>query len=815
MTTPLDGSAAAWSLRKIVLIAVAYFLAGRLALLLAIPPGYAAPVWPAAGLALVGVLFWGRSCWPGVLLGSFAVNLSIAFDAGTLTSTVLSLTAAAGIAVGAVLQALVGAALVRRFVGWPSLMATPRDIGLLLLLGGPVACVISAGWGPGVLWAHGLIDASQLPFSVFTWWVGDAIGVLSVVPLVAIWTSREPTAIRRRLFASLPLAVALALAGALFLVVTRHERQQIEFGFQRGTDQMLQSVRDGIGAHLETLRSLRSLYYASEDVTPDELRIFVDPSLKRDAAIRAFTWSARVLDEQRSEFEAEARSSIGPTFRITEAGEQATLVPAARRREYVVIRHHEPSEGNERAQGYDLYSEPTRASALRQASASGEPVATPRLTLIQEPGNRSGIIIYLPVYEGGRMPEATGERWGRVRGFVAAILDAPRLLSESLTRVGRLGIEVELRDMSAPKGSQLLASSAAPSAEGSGEPPSPSLQVTTELPIEQWRWTLRFWSAPRYLEERWGWRPWAALISGLLVTGLIGAFLLIVTGRALLVEELVRVRTEDLRVTQLKLVQRNEETRTVYHTVSHELKTPLASTREFVAIVLDGIAGPLTADQREYLTLAKDGIDQMARLVEDLTDVARLETGKITLELRPMHVGPVIERVVLSLRSLALEAGLQVALETGPDCPEAQVDERRLAQIVRNLLANATKFTAGGGRIDLWVGRDPQSPACVRVVVRDTGQGIPAANLERVFDRLYQIREGDATALTAGMGLGLHICRELVRLHGGRIWVESKVGVGSVFSFTLVAVDPPASAGGRRAPDYGGGRAQEDPHHRG
>ena len=221
-----------------------------------------------------------------------------------------------------------------------------------------------------------------------------------------------------------------------------------------------------------------------------------------------------------------------------------------------------------------------------------------------------------------------------------------------------------------------------------------------------------------------------------------------------------------------------------YHTLSHELKTPLTSAREFIAIVLDGLAGGLNETQKEYLRISMDSCNQLRICLNDLLDATRLETGKLSIDLKPASLGAVAQRVVSALRPAA--AGKRIALEceVEPDLALVCLDENRITQVITNLVNNALKFTEADGRIVVHVGMSPGQPEAIELSVSDTGCGIPPEQLGRIFDRLYQIKSGDATT-DQGIGLGLYICRELVRLHGGEISVDSDIGAGSTFTFTL------------------------------
>jgi CheY-like chemotaxis protein len=192
----------------------------------------------------------------------------------------------------------------------------------------------------------------------------------------------------------------------------------------------------------------------------------------------------------------------------------------------------------------------------------------------------------------------------------------------------------------------------------------------------------------------------------------------------------------------------------------------------------------LNETQREYLGIAMESCNQLRVCINDLLDATRLETGKLSMDLKLVALGGVVQRVVTTLGPAAEGKAIQLACEVDADLPQSLLDERRISQVVTNLLNNALKFTSAGGQIQVRVGRAEDKPGSLQVSVRDSGRGIPAEQCDRIFDRLYQIRSGDATT-EQGVGLGLYISRELVRLHGGDIHVESEIGVGSTFTFTL------------------------------
>jgi diguanylate cyclase (GGDEF)-like protein/PAS domain S-box-containing protein len=215
-----------WLVRSL-LLATAYYVVGRVALLLAIPPGYATAVWPAAGVALAGLLAFGARAWPGVLLASFFINLPTALANGEAGLSWQPAMLALTLGAGASLQALAGAWLVRRVVGYPVALAGQMQVGTLLVLGGPVACIASASIGVSSLWLAGAIASADVAFSWWTWWVGDSIGVLVFMPLFLAWTARPESLSRReKWFISAAIVVLLIVVTGMFVQVRALEQQR-------------------------------------------------------------------------------------------------------------------------------------------------------------------------------------------------------------------------------------------------------------------------------------------------------------------------------------------------------------------------------------------------------------------------------------------------------------------------------------------------------------------------------------------------------------------------------------------------------------
>jgi signal transduction histidine kinase len=218
--------------------------------------------------------------------------------------------------------------------------------------------------------------------------------------------------------------------------------------------------------------------------------------------------------------------------------------------------------------------------------------------------------------------------------------------------------------------------------------------------------------------------------------------------------------------------------------VSHELRTPLTCIHQFVTILLDGLAGAVLPEQKEHLGTILRSANQLHTMIGDLLEATRAESGKLRNEPRCIAIGDVIHQAVAMLQATAQEK--QIGLEIGADTkvPLVLADPERVIQILTNLIDNALKFTPAEGSVMVKACLVDHDPEFLYVSVIDTGRGISPESRALIFERLYQ----DPNAIDnsrKGLGLGLYIVQELVKLNGGRIWVESQLAHGSIFSFTL------------------------------
>ena len=215
--------------------------------------------------------------------------------------------------------------------------------------------------------------------------------------------------------------------------------------------------------------------------------------------------------------------------------------------------------------------------------------------------------------------------------------------------------------------------------------------------------------------------------------------------------------------------------------MSHELRTPLNAVIGFSEVLQEQMFGELNDKQKEYVHDIHASGKHLLSLINDILDLSKIEAGKVELELSTFHLPSSLEGTMTLVRERATRHGIEVSLAVDDKLGEIVADERKVRQVLLNLLSNAVKFTPDGGRVDV---RAELADSAVQIAVRDTGIGIAPEDQELIFEEFRQVGN-DLFRKREGTGLGLTLARKFVSLHGGRIWVQSELGKGSTFTFTL------------------------------
>lgn len=543
------------SLMSVVGIAAAIYLAlGAIGLSLAIAPGYASPMFPAAGFAVAILLWSDRRAWAGIWLGSFALNLGVAWIHGDLS--VRSAAMAVGIATGATLQGLAAAWLVVRSVkhGWQS-MELAQDISKCLAFAGPVASVISASTGIGLLYLTGVISGTDFVYSWWNWWCGDTLGVLVMLPLSITLLYRARSPWRGRLMTLVvPMLVAICLVGGAFFVVAKWEREQQKLIIANHGETLAQRLEQRFIAHQEALSALRRLIVVTPDMSYRQFEYFTHITLKDNPDIFALSANPYVRLEQRRAFERDmVLSTADSGFEIRERDRQGRLVRASDRAEYVAVGYIAPLEGNRPAVGYDINSEPIRHEAIQRAIRSGEPVVTAPIQLVQENQKRVGVLLLHPAY---RRDQTLANQAGSadLMGFAVGVIKVDEMVRIATQSVVLPGLVFEIHDALAIGDKTLLYRSEA--FTGAEEA---SYLWQRELGMADRSWRLKVFPTREYLHRQHHWAAFAVGGVGLALAALLQMLLLVATGRTEIIQRKVREQTAELEAKSNALEDRNAQ----------------------------------------------------------------------------------------------------------------------------------------------------------------------------------------------------------------------------------------------------------------
>jgi PAS domain S-box-containing protein len=536
-----------------LLTAVVYAVVGALAVQQAVHPGHAVAVYPSAGIALAAALTFG---WPAIVgagLGAAAVNLGLMAAAGTLGPA----GGAAGLAIGAgaAAQAALGAFLVRRMVAQPPVLAEFAEVMRFYLAGGPLACLVSATIATTALTTTGQLGAGVAASFWATWWLGDVLGVLLAAPVVLALVGRPRAEwAPRRLVVVVPMLLTTALlAGAVGWAAQAHE-QRLRAAFERDAWSLADALDSRLRRPLDVLQAMHTLFDSQQRIEPAEMTKATEPWLRSDPYIAAIGYSEVVLPQALAEFEARARAE-GPAddYRVFARDEGVALPPSPYGA--VAIRLIEPQQGNRRALGVDAMSIPAARVAIQRAAVTGEAAATAGFRLTQATDDATGIVIYRALYRG--QPRTDAERRAAFAGVVFVTLQLDGLVGNLLRRAPAhlawclvdLDPGAERPRLAGPPGCEAR--------------PAGTLHYARSHTIGprafEWRVDAELADIPGASDG--GTTLFAT--TGLIAAALLGALLLIVSGRQRRIEQAVAERTADLQATGQALQESQARLRSI------------------------------------------------------------------------------------------------------------------------------------------------------------------------------------------------------------------------------------------------------------
>jgi diguanylate cyclase (GGDEF)-like protein/PAS domain S-box-containing protein len=520
-----------------ILLAFGYFTGGYFGTLLAMPPSHASPVWPSAGIAFAGMFTYGYKVAPGLLAGAFAAQAFSFIDDAYPNSMGFSLSVASIASLGAVLQAALGVWLTRRYVGTDNPLTKDRSILRFIALSGPASCMLAASLGIVTLFLHNAIKPENLPLSWLTWWIGDTIGVVIFAPLLLSFIGVLRNRKNMRLnWVALPLTILSLLVIVILHFGKHQEQKRIASLFDEHCSQLHNALQNEFKRYLEINQNIKAFFDSAGQVGPEAFRNFTQPFISDHADIQALEWIPRIPAAERPAYEAR----LGKPFYTETAGGRQDFRPAPIREEYFPIVYAEPLASNAEALGLDIASKPNSYAAIQKTRDTGRTTLSAMIRLVQDKSRQPSAVIYSPVYLPGRPLATLPERRAALAGFIANIFQVPRKIFRVKDQFPHLQLLLKITD----NGEELIDETAAM--------PNlplylPRLEKSLRLRVADRTWIVTYTAAPEFYAEQLNWNIWWLILSCFLFTGLTGIGLLMLTGRTMQTEEVVKIRTRELQ----------------------------------------------------------------------------------------------------------------------------------------------------------------------------------------------------------------------------------------------------------------------------
>ncbi len=713
---------------KIALLALLYFITGKLGLLLAVPPGYATVIWPPTGIATGMLIMHGARLWPGILIGSFILNAPIPGEAaGGFSGQALLI--AGLIACGSTCQALVGRWIVVRVMGLPLQLTRLQNTLILFALSGPLACLIAPTVGISTLYFVGGLPVDRIVANWLTWWAGDSFGIVLFLPLVLVapgsperltWRGKTVTALP--ILAMLTLMLPLGLTFYASKLISDQQQKANVTEFETLALESEKALQHRLHSYAQALLGGEALIRATGAVSHASWRHYVSTIKAREnfPGIHGVGYIADVKPDHLPEFLSERRQEGPADFAVHPQTERLPLF---------VITYIEPVEINRQAVGLNIAFDENRRAAAIHARDTGKQTITKRLLLVQDETRSPGFLLLHPVYARDTTFDTVEARRAAFRGWIYAPFVGQNFMKDlTQSQDAKLNLRVYDGDVEDDR-SLIYASQAAEKSR------TPGFRVTKKLHLMQQNWTLVWTSTPAYEAVVSSREPEIVLFAGLAFTVLLGAFFSVMARRAGIVERMVAEQTNLLKIQHAELVHaqdelwhinENLELRVAERTadllearktaeaanrvksdflsnISHELRTPMHVILNCAKICTTHLQNGNLQKIYQYLNNIKMSGERLSFLLNDLLDLSRMEAGKVNLRSQRCDLLDIIQFSVAELETLKAEKNINLVLHSSTANTSVFCDRQQILQVFINLYSNAIKYSPVGGTIAITI----------------------------------------------------------------------------------------------------------------
>jgi diguanylate cyclase (GGDEF)-like protein/PAS domain S-box-containing protein len=500
-----------------------YIIAGKLGLMLAVPPGYASSIFPPAGIAIAATYIAGKRTLPAIFLGSLLLNFWIGYSAHQQIS-LIGIEIAVFIALASCVQAWCGGIWLRHKIAYPTTLDAPKDV-IRFLLYAPVICLISATLSNAGLLALGQLGQHEFISSWLSWWVGDFLGLMVMLPLTLVLLGEPRKLWRKRLrTVAVPMLVLFAMLVAAYVTASKWERKESLTEFDSLASQLSEQLRIRLESQEAVLAQISGLFtYQKSEITKQDFSNFVKVTLDKYPMIYAIEWVPKVSHEQRSTFEKKMQRDF-PGFEIREPDPDNLWRVAGKRPYYFPLTFIEPATAQtQRIMGFDLASMENRKVTIMQAFKNNTAAVTEPIKLYLYSGQATGLLLMYPVH--GYSSDGVVQTVLVAKDFFGELFaDAEALIN---VRLVEQESNMPVYDSVVDQHSDVL--------------------FTRYFIFGTKHYRLDISPSAKYFAQHRGWQSWSMLVVGIFCTGLVGAILLIGTGYTARVLTLVDEKTTALK----------------------------------------------------------------------------------------------------------------------------------------------------------------------------------------------------------------------------------------------------------------------------